>query len=445
MKVKDFMRKNRMWLIPVACAVLAVILCMAYLGSRTPEIGDDPIGKINPARSQIYVTGEGYSLNYEQEQEYKKETQEKEIQIKKENKTEVQEEIEAVPSNAEETKAKPARAETNQETDSKSDGVTEGGSDTASGNRADTGTDTGRGNNGGSDKTTDTSDQTETESEKPGGSGTEEEGEDGPGDNTGGDEEESKKPLIECSLKNGQEISGSFFKFTVKAVDYKKNTLSAFYIHVYLNGNVLTSSGTSNGWVSYIADAENPPEDGNNEILISVADQEGNTASKTYIVSVDADGEREIGGEVTITVEARTLGLGTLINKTVEFYEGETIPYVLVRVILDAGYEYERDKSLRQGFYLKSINRPGITNGWKVPDPILEKLEEENASIMGYDSDRLAEKNFYENSGWMYMWNGSILESGMSAVQVENGDEIVIFFTLDMGKEYNGKWFSGDW
>ena len=40
---------------------------------------------------------------------------------------------------------------------------------------------------------------------------------------------------------------------------------------------------------------------------------------------------------------------------------------------------------------------------------------------------------------------GEILESGMSAVRVEDGDEIVIFFTLDFGKEYNGVWFSGSW
>ena len=46
--------------------------------------------------------------------------------------------------------------------------------------------------------------------ELPGGSDGELEGEDGTGGNVGGDEAESKKPLIECSLQNGQEISGQF-------------------------------------------------------------------------------------------------------------------------------------------------------------------------------------------------------------------------------------------
>ena len=439
MKVKNFIRKNRLWLFPAAGIFLAVVLCMAYLSAQEPEIGADPVRNLNTNRSQIYVTGENYSLNYEQEQEYQKETQEKEIQIKQEKKTEIQDEIEAVP--AEE--GKDAVLVGTDENADRSAAEAEAGGGLEG--QSDTGTDSGLGGSGEKDNSVDTSDKTEPDDELPGGGDGEQEGEDGPGGSVGGEEDESKKPLIECSLQNGQEISGSFFEFTVKATDYKKNVLSAFYIHVYLNGNVLTSSGTSNGNVSYIVDEENPPSDGGNEILVTVTDQEGNTASKTYTVMVNTQGEQKVGGEMTITVEARTLGLGTFIHKTVEFYEGETIPYVLDRVILDSGYQYERDKSLRQGFYLKSINKPGITDGWAIPAPILEKLEEENASTMGYDSGRLAEKHFYENSGWMYMWNGEILESGMSAVRVEDGDEIVIFFTLDFGKEYNGVWFSGSW
>ena len=439
MKVKNFIRKNRLWLFPAAGIFLAVVLCMAYLSAQEPEIGTDPVRNLNTNRSQIYVTGENYSLNYEQEQEYQKETQEKEIQIKQEKKTEIQDEIEAVP--AEEGKDA-ARARTDENADrSAAEAEAGGGSE----GQSDTGTDSGLGGSGEKDNSVDTSDKTEPDDELPGGGEGEQEGEDGPGGSIGGEEDESKKPSIECSLKNGQEISGSFFEFTVRATDYKKNTLSAFYIHVYLNGNTLTSSGTSGGRVSYIVDDDNPPQNGNNEILVSVTDQEGNTASKTYTVNVNTEGERVVGGEVTITVEARTLSLGTLLHTTVDFYEGETIPYVLDRVIVDAGYQYERDKSLRQGFYLKSINKPGITDGWEVPAPILEKLEEENSSQMAHESDRLAEKHFYENSGWMYMWNGEILESGMSAVRVEDGDEIIIFFTLDFGKEYNGTWFSGNW
>lgn len=439
MKLKKFMQKNRLWLFPALGVLLTGILCMAWISTRDPLVEGNPVRGVNPARSQIYVTGEQYSLNYEQEQEYQQEKEEKEVQIREEEKTEIQNEIESVPSEAEEQKA-PAQTETDS-----SGAQTDTGSGQGSGANAETGTDTGIGKNDGSETVPDTSEETVPDEELPGGSDGELEGEDGTGGNVGGDEAESKKPLIECSLQNGQEISGSFFEFTVKATDYKKNVLSAFYIHVYLNGNVLTSSGTSNGNVSYIVDEENPPSDGGNEILVTVTDQEGNTASKTYTVMVNTQGEQKVGGELTITVEARTLGLGTFIHKTVEFYEGETIPYVLDRVILDSGYQYERDKSLRQGFYLKSINKPGITDGWAIPAPILEKLEEENASTMGYDSGRLAEKHFYENSGWMYMWNGEILESGMSAVRVEDGDEIVIFFTLDFGKEYNGVWFSGSW
>ena len=74
---KKFYPENRLWLFPAAGIFLAVVLCMAYLSSQQPEVGDNPVRNLNADRSLIYVTGENYSLNYEQEQEYQKETQEK--------------------------------------------------------------------------------------------------------------------------------------------------------------------------------------------------------------------------------------------------------------------------------------------------------------------------------------------------------------------------------
>ena len=182
-----------------------------------------------------------------------------------------------------------------------------------------------------------------------------------------------------------------------------------------------------------------------NIIVITVTDTQGNQAIKTVTVRTDPSGEKPVGGKVTILVEARTLGLGYLINETVDFYKGESIPYVVDRAIAAAGCTYSHTGSMSSGWYLSGIKKPGITNGWHIPDPIAERLDSEGCTETGHDANSLSEKDFYKDSGWVFLYNGEFPGTGMSDFTLQDGDTVTIAFTTSYGNEYNGEWFNGDW
>ena len=144
---------------------------------------------------------------------------------------------------------------------------------------------------------------------------------------SGAKEEESKLPEIICSLTEGQVVSGSFLGFTVQATTYKKEPLSSFYVTVKVNGKKLYSSGTQHNVISYRTSQE--LQDGSNEISVTATDKEGNTATKNYHVTVRKEEAQVEGGTMRVKLQADVLGLGTIFNEKVVFYEGENLPYVV--------------------------------------------------------------------------------------------------------------------
>ena len=413
------MRENAVFrkkiLLPVTLAGIAaaLIFTAVFLSTRQAAPDVNPIQGINDGRSRVLVTGEGYSLNYEQEQEYVKAEKQKEKQI--------EQEIKQKPEQKKFSQAKATKAPQNQVVTNRPDAKP---ADNGSKN-----TDTGEESEQKPD--TDNSDEPEQPGgSEDGGSGDEEKpGDDGGGTNTDedGDDQTSKIPVITCNLKDGKEISGDEVTVTVKVQDYKKNYLSSFYVDVLVNGNKVTSSGTTNHVITYRCQEL---KDGSNEIVIKARDQEGNTVEKHYTVIADTDAEKKKGGTVTFTMHANQLGLGTLVHKTAEFYVGESMADVINRECEAAGYRVESEKSPAQGYYISRIKKKGITDGWNISQEKLDQLGISDTSDLVYQKDSLGEKDFYKDSGWLYSVNGEYLD-GMSAVTVYDGDEIVFFFSLD--------------
>lgn len=56
------------------------------------------------------------------------------------------------------------------------------------------------------------------------GKGDGDKGDEGSGENTGGDEEESKLPVIKSSLSEVSRVDGNYLTFTVEATSYKKSS-----------------------------------------------------------------------------------------------------------------------------------------------------------------------------------------------------------------------------
>lgn len=403
MNFRDFIHKYR---VPAILAAVVLIFAAAacYLTAQVEDNGRDPIDGINGNRSYIPVTGQGYSLNYEQENAYLEEEQRRAEAI--------EEKIQQQPDRTDSQDNSEPQDENNLSED-------QGGNH--SGGQGSGSADEGGGNGTG------------------GGSGAGE-GEDG--ENIGGDQDISRLPVIICSLTDGQTIDGAFLSFTVRATSYKNVQLGAFDISVTVNGSKIYSSGNQDGTVSYRTSQS--LRDGQNEVTIQATDDEGYTATKTYTVVVNSDQQQKEGGTMRVTLRADVLSLGVIFDETVVFYEGENLPYVVDRAFKQAGIVYSYSGTFDYGFYLQRIYKTGVTDGYVIPGPILDKLEEENASWVGYEKDSLGEKDFYYWSGWVYRLDG-YFSDGFSAIPAEDGSEIEILFTLNNGNEYDGTWFNGDW
>lgn len=403
MNFRAFIHKYR---VPAILAAVVLIFAAAacYLTAQVEDHGRDPIDGINGNRSYIPVTGQGYSLNYEQENAYLEEEQRRAEAI--------EEKIQQQPDRTDSQDNSEPQDENNLSED-------QGGNH--SGGQGSGSADEGGGNGTG------------------GGSGAGE-GEDG--ENIGGDQDISRLPVIICSLTDGQTIDGAFLSFTVRATSYKNVQLGAFDISVTVNGSKIYSSGNQDGTVSYRTSQS--LRDGQNEVTIQATDDEGYTATKTYTVVVNSDQQQKEGGTMRVTLRADVLSLGVIFDETVVFYEGENLPYVVDRAFKQAGIVYSYSGTFDYGFYLQRIYKTGVTDGYVIPGPILDKLEEENASWVGYEKDSLGEKDFYYWSGWVYRLDG-YFPDGFSAIPAEDGSEIEILFTLNNGNEYDGTWFNGDW
>lgn len=403
MNFRDIIHKYRVPVI-LAAVVLIFTAVACYLIAQEEDHGRNPIDGINENRSYIPVTGQDYSLNYEQENAYLEEEQQRAEAI--------EEKIQQQPDRTDSQDNSEPQDENNLSKD-------QGGNH--SGGQGSGSADEGGGNGTG------------------GGSGAGE-GEDG--ENIGGDQDISRLPVIICSLTDGQTIDGAFLSFTVRATSYKNVQLGAFDISVTVNGSKIYSSGNQDGTVSYRTSQS--PRDGQNEVTIQATDDEGYTATKTYTVVVNSDQQQKEGGTMRVTLRADVLSLGVIFDETVVFYEGENLPYVVDRAFKQAGIVYSYSGTFDYGFYLQRIYKTGVTDGYVIPGPILDKLEEENASWVGYEKDSLGEKDFYYWSGWVYRLDG-YFPDGFSAIPAEDGSEIEILFTLNNGNEYDGTWFYGDW
>ena len=403
MNFRDIIHKYRVPVILVA-VVLIFTAVACYLIAQEEDHGRNPIDGINENRSYIPVTGQDYSLNYEQENAYLEEEQQRAEAI--------EEKIQQQPDRTDSQDNSEPQDENNLSKD-------QGGNH--SGGQGSGSADEGGGNGTG------------------GGSGAGE-GEDG--ENIGGDQDISRLPVIICSLTDGQTIDGAFLSFTVRATSYKNVQLGAFDISVTVNGSKIYSSGNQDGTVSYRTSQS--LRDGQNEVTIQATDDEGYTATKTYTVVVNSDQQQKEGGTMRVTLRADVLSLGVIFDETVVFYEGENLPYVVDRAFKQAGIVYSYSGTFDYGFYLQRIYKTGVTDGYVIPGPILDKLEEENASWVGYEKDSLGEKDFYYWSGWVYRLDG-YFPDGFSAIPAEDGSEIEILFTLNNGNEYDGTWFYGDW
>ena len=232
--------------------------------------------------------------------------------------------------------------------------------------------------------------------------------------------EENKYPSVATDLENGETVNASYRTFFVQAFDYHGNVLSSSALEVYGNGEKLYSIGTdAQGIVSYRIELE----DGANTVSIKVTDSEGwSTTIPEYTIYKGEDGQQEPEGTISLSIEAGTVGLGNLLGpEAVEYYQGESMASVLLRVLDENGFDWRNIGEANSGFYLRSIGRSGLTAGAAIPEELLAHLTEVN---------------------------GEYMNNGMSAYFPADGDVVRLRFSLyagaDVGAGQNGETW-GEW
>lgn len=261
-------------------------------------------------------------------------------------------------------------------------------------------------------------------------------GNDGPADE-GDTPEVQGKPVITTDLTNGETRNGDQLNFYVKAKNYKGKAISQGNFTVTVNDTEIYGSGDTYKALyscKITGDSSSPLKNGKNVIKISVKDTDGNKTTATLRVTMDAEEEAEPEGMATLTISAEKVGLGTIYSSgDVEIYKDEKIAHFFKRVMEEAGISYTSTGTESNNFYLARINKEGILEGWTITDEQIDAVGKTMSEPESLDS--LGEKDFFPQSGWMFSVNGTTPDSGMASGTIQDGDEIVVWFTLDGGND----------
>lgn len=201
---------------------------------------------------------------------------------------------------------------------------------------------------------------------------------------------------------------------------------------VAVNGTVIpaptSQTGSLFGYDAYLL------YEGANTITVTAVDNDGVSASRTWTVYYEA-------GQITVTVsvEATTVGLGTLVPYAAVTVPGGTDALTILEQAL-AQYGYTAD--VERGEYLSAICGPGICTGYSIDPELMELIVADgmDAQGVGYEpspasEDRLGEFDFYRWSGWMFSVNGSYPGISMASYAPQDGAVLRVRFTLAMGKD----------
>ncbi len=233
--------------------------------------------------------------------------------------------------------------------------------------------------------------------------------------------------------KNGT-TKNSVFTLDVIGYDYKGNRLTAGNMKVYLNGSEVRSDWQTTTRTTY----ELHLSEENNTVKIFLKDNEGYTALYTYSLRY----ERTDGpiGQAIVSVEATTLGLGYILPPTpCDIYSGQPASYVVERFFEQNGITTSYTGTLDDEYFLERIYKPGITDGYKIPDNLLQYLDEYGASESDtIYSDSLGSADFYGLSGWCLAINEDYPGYSLATVNLRDGDRLQIRYTLHLGMDIGG-------
>ena len=249
-----------------------------------------------------------------------------------------------------------------------------------------------------------------------------------------------KAPKLVTDLKDGTKVKGDIKTINVWPTNASGERIRGKNVLVKVNGTAVPFTWDDSEKTSY----KLVLKEGENNVSIKVWDDEGRNVTQNFTVHSEQIEDNGVIGQATISVEASTLGIQYLIPPTkVDIHKGEKGSFIVDQLFRQYGYSYRITGTLSDGFYLKSISKPGMLNHVRIPDDLWTLVEKHStrSDRNDYSTDSLGEFDFANGSGWMYSVNGDYPNYGFSDAYFLDGDVVRIRYTLHYGKDING--FSG--
>lgn len=245
---------------------------------------------------------------------------------------------------------------------------------------------------------------------------------------------EGQEPKVYNNVKDGMVVNDPVFIFRISAIDRYGNPLYTNGVYVRLNGtpySVTEAVGTEYMFRLMLMEGSNALQ-----VIIRDADEYYFTYNYTIIYKSGGSISQPIG-QVSVTVDANVVGLGTLASGTVDIYSGEPASYAVIRLLQANGYGVNITGSVGHNMYLKHVLGEGITGNVQVPEVLFDEIQSKMPGIWHGEihSDSLGEGDFTNDSGWMVTVNGTVTSSGLSNTWLVKGDVVKVRYTLASGRD----------
>ena len=242
------------------------------------------------------------------------------------------------------------------------------------------------------------------------------------------------------NLSKNMTTKNNMVSLVVKAYDHEDTKLTVGSEKVLLNGRlVLQETGKENAdSANYILGKDFQMEPGVNDLEIIIRDSAGHQTKEKYKIDYTKPKDGDVIGTVKISLEAGTLGYGTIAsNGSMNIIHGEPASVLVDRFLKENGMSYNSTGNIDADYYLSQVIKKGINSNPQIPKELLDNLRKEDTDIRlePDDVNELGEFDYTAHSGWMYSVNNSYPNIGFSSFYFEDGDEVRIRFTLAYGAD----------
>lgn len=266
--------------------------------------------------------------------------------------------------------------------------------------------------------------------------------------------DQDKLPRIETNLKDGKSYPNCLAIFNIRATDYKGKLLGGYYgsLTVLVNGIEDTGAPKKDSQGNVVSRNYNVDlREGANTVEVTAIDPEGRILKLNYTVygNKPADVPDDEKQYAYVSLNLSNLGIyNRFPRQKMEIFDGEIAVRVIKRYLMENGIEYNIVGG-QYGAYLKGMGKPGFIQGCKFTPTQLENIKRdtsifvevsEDGSIILDNYDWLQEKNITADAGWMWKLNGIPPQFGMSDQELYEGDVIELFWTNKLGWDAYGGW-----